>query len=491
MLSLQAAESTFVTTKKLDEKGIALVAKPNSLLASLVASTYINFDPAQQDGEYHHDLNAMCTLTDQASTATGFSEHTARMEEISDFISEKLQKHLFFARTVVSPFVDAYANRLAQAMELISGNPDNGIEVKLVSQPGPLAEPALVDSILLARDAVYTRLDLLSGLPELDDNQIRTYMLTGSATVDAAVSEYFASKEDGWLAARWKEIFCRKMTDVYPASGLDAFISGRDNIDTALMVFLITRRIWNAPLDDTNMAAAAYEEAMVAYRAQAGLRLCNELERLERDTSAGILIVGTERTATGTCILVNASVYRDFIAGGGSNEMLSGNLLQNQQEVRLDRLMEKKDLLEASWDRHYAQNKAFFDQKRLLQMREALVCEWEYLAREYTPEDFSVVDRATSIAMIKRLAHTLGPKDFDDLSTLSLRLSCQARFWKSDAYEILAGMARACETNEKISAQEAANISITEYVCRWIGKTIEPVAASTVTVFTAKDTQLA
>ena len=59
MLTLQAAESSYPTTKALDEKGIALVAKPNSLLASLVAATYINFDPAQQDGEYHHDLGAM------------------------------------------------------------------------------------------------------------------------------------------------------------------------------------------------------------------------------------------------------------------------------------------------------------------------------------------------------------------------------------------------------------------------------------------------
>ncbi|BAW19013.1 hypothetical protein [Ralstonia phage RP12] len=491
MLTLQAAESTYITTKALDEKNIALVAKPGSLLATLVAATYINFDPAQQGGEYHHDLGAMCALTDQASNATGYSEHTARMEETSDFLAEKLQKHLFYARTVVAPFVDAYAGRLTQAMELIGGNPDNGVEVVMHTQPGPLSEPSLISSIQLNRDAVFTREELLSGMPELDDNQIRTFMMTGAASVDAAIAEHFAKKEEGWLAARWKEIFCRRFTDPVPSSGLDAFISGRENVDTALMVFLVTRRIWNAPLDGANMSSAAYEDAMVRYRTQSGLRLCHELERLDRDSQSGILVIGTETSPGGAVkLIVNAAVYRDFLTQGGTNEVLLGNLLQPQKEVRLDRLLANKDLLESTWSRHYAYNRAFYDQKRLLKMREALVCEWEYLARDYTPEDFPVQKRASSRAMILKLSHALQPKDFDDLSSLALRLACEARFYETDAYEILSGMQRARENNPGLNATEAANISVTEYVCRWIGKAMDPVAANQVQVFTAKDTQL-
>lgn len=492
MLSFQAAESAYPVVKQLDERGIAVVAKPNSLLAALIATTYINHDPAMQNGEYHHDLNTMCTMTDQASTATGFSEHTARMDEISDFLAEKLQKHLFYARTVVAPFVDAYAGRLSQAMELITGNPDNGIEVVMQAQAGPLAEPSLVKSIQLNAEAIYTREELVCGMPELDDNQIRAFMLTGSASVDAAISEHFAKVPEGFLAARWKEIFCRSATDESPVGGLDAFISGRDNVDTALMVFLVCRKIWNTPLDGVNMTSAAYEDAMVRFRTQAGLRLCHELERLERDSSQGILITGTETQPGGAVkISVNPQVYREFLTQGGTNEVLLGNMLQAQKEFRLDKLLEKKDLLEATWSRHYAYNQNFFDQKRLLKMREALVCEWEHLAKDYTPEDFPVETRASSRAMVLRLSHTLVAKDFDDLGALALRLACEARFYKSDAYEILSGMQRARETNPGINAQEAANISVTEYVCRWIGKSMVPVSANQVQVFTAKDTMLA
>lgn len=492
MLSLQAAESAYPITKALDEKGIALVAKPNSLLASLVAATYINFDPAQQGGEYHHDLGAMCALTDQANTATGYSEHTARMEETADFLAQKLQKHLFYARTVVAPFVDAYAGRLAHAMQLIGGNPDNGIEVILHTQPGPLAEPSLISSIQMNKEAVFTREELCCGMPELDDNQIRAFMQTGAASVDASVAEFFAKKPEGWLAARWKEIFCRPETDCVPASGLDAFIGGRENVDTALMVFLVTRRIWNAPIDGANMSAAAYEDTMIRYRTQSGLRLCHELERLDRDSQAGILIVNTEAVPGGSMrVTVNASVYRDFLKKGGTNEILLGNLLQAQKDVRLDVLLEKKEVLEATWARHYSYNKNFYDQKRLLQMREAVSVEWEYLAREYTPEDFPVHERASSLAMIQREAHSLTPKDFDDVNSLALRLACCARFYKTDAFQILAGMQRARENNPGIEATEAANISVTEYVCRWIGQAIEPVSASQVQVFTARDTMLA
>jgi hypothetical protein len=146
------------------------------------------------------------------------------------------------------------------------------------------------------------------------------------------------------------------------------------------MVFLVTRRIWNTPIDGVNMSSAAYEDTMIRYRTQSGLRLCHELERLDRDSQAGILIIGTEGVPGGSLrVIVNASVYRDFLKKGGTNEVLLGNLLQPQKEVRLDVLLEKKEVLEATWARHYSYNKAYFDQKRLLQMRGAVAVEWEYL----------------------------------------------------------------------------------------------------------------
>lgn len=488
MLTIQAAESAYPILKELDEKGIALVAKPGSILASLVAATYINFDPAQQGGEFHLDMGSMCALTDQASTASGYSEHTARMEETSDFIKTKLQQHLFYTRTVVAPFVDAFAGRLGQAMELIGSNPDNGVEIVIHSQPGPLAEPSLIKSIQLNKEVIFTREQLLTGLPALDDNQITALMMTGAASVDAAIAEHFSKKEEGWLAARWKSIFCVNFGEPSPADGLDAYIGGRPNVDSALMVFLVTRKIWKSPLEGTDMSADKYEDSMVAYREQSGLRLCHELERLDRDSQAGILVINTETVVGGTMkVTVNASVYRDFLKKGGSNETLLGNLLQPQKEVRLDAILEKKDLLEATWSRHYARNAALFDQKRLLKMQGCLVYEWECLAKDYTVEDFPVHERASSRAMILQASHVLTPKDFDDLGSLALRLVCSARFYKTDAFEILAGMQRAQEKNPGIDKAEAAHISTEEYVCRWIGRQLEPVSANKLEVFTAKD----
>lgn len=491
MLTIQAADSAYPTVKNLDERGIALVAKPHSLLGSLVAATYINFNPAQQNGEFLTDTTAMCALTDQATTVTGYSEHTARMEETADFLAQKLEKHLFIARTVVAPFVDAYANKLQQSLELISSNPDNGVEVVLHSQPGPLSEPALVKSIEQNKGAIFSREPLCSGMPSFDDNQIRAMMSTGAASVDAAIAEYFAKKPEGWLAARWNSIFCVNFHEPTPSDGLDAYITGRNNVDSALMVFLVTRRIWNAPPEGVNMSEKAYEDVMINYRTQSGLRLCHELERLEKDSQAGILITEVEKIIGGLMrVTVNASVYKTFLSQGGSNEVLMGNMLQQFQDVRLDVLLEKKDLLESMWARHYSANKALYDQKRFYQMREALPREWVALMQEYSAEDFPMHERASSLAMIKQLTHKTTAGDFDQLYSLALKLACQARFYKTDAYEILAGMQRARENNPGIIATEAACISVTEYVCRWIGKSMEPVSANQVQVFTAQDTML-
>lgn len=492
MLSLQAAESAHVTTETLDSKGIAIVAKPDSLLSGLVATTYIDFDPAVQGGEYFHNINHMCAMTDSSSSATGFSEHTARMEELSDVLAEKVTKHLFFTRTVVAPFVDAYAARLRSAMELISGNPDNGIEVIVNSRPGPLEEPTLVDSILRSQEVIYQRPPLNCDLPAQDDNQIRALMQTGSASVDAAINEYFGNKPEGWLASNWKTIFMRAPIGEPVPNGLDQLISGKQYVDVALFVFLVSRRLWNAPLDGTNMSSAAYEDTMVTFRNQSALRLCHELERQERDGQEGILVLGIDRTVVGSQkVLVNANVYREFLKAGGTNEILLGNALQTQTTTRVEDLMAKKELFEAAWQRHYAYNNSYYEQKRLLQMRDILSIEWEALMREYTPEDFPLHERASSNAMIKRLAQATTAKDFDDLNDLAMTLTCKARFYKTDAYDILKGIARARQTNPSLSPSEAATISVTEYVCRWIGKQLMPVTANKVEVFTSQDTRLA
>lgn len=496
MLTLQAAESAYQTTQELDRKGIAVMATPRSLLATLVASTYINYDPVVQNGEFYHDIGAMCYKTDEASTSSGYSEHTASMEEISDLIAEKVRNHLFFTRTVVAPFVDAYATRLIQAADLVTGNPDNGVEVVINNQAGPLCEPVLVDSILRSKEVVYVRPLLGMNLPEQDDNQIRALMMTGNASVDASINDYFASKETGWLASRWKTVFCREMIPAagqasVTSAGLDAFISGRNNVDTALMVFLVSRRIWNNPLPETDMAIDVYSNEMVLFRNQAALRLCIELERIERDTQSGVLITGTENVGLSRRIIVNGVLYREFLKAGGSNEVLLGNALAQTQHARVKDLIDNKATLEAIWERHHAANRAYYDQKRLLQMRDVLVVEWEALTREYSAEDFPIPERASANAMVRRLAQRVTPRDLDDLSTLALAIACKSRFYKSAAFELLTGIARAKTNNPNISTQEAAAIATTEYVCRWIGKQLTPVSANKIQVFTSKDTQLA
>lgn len=491
MLTLQAAESAYSTAKILDEKGIAIVPKHGSLLAPLVSNTYVNHDPAVQGNEYHFDLGSMCARTDEPSGDIGYSEHAASMEETASFIAEKLQKHIFHTRTVVAPYVDAFAGQLAAAGELIAGNPDNGIEVVLHSQPGPLGEPSLVDSIKRNADAIYEKSHLFIQLPPADDNQVRQYMLTGAASVDASILEYFGKKEEGWLAARFKTVFSPDPYEPVNGQGVDAFIAGRENVDTALLVFLVSRRLWNVPPEGTNTPLAKYEEAMIALRTQAGLRLCIELDRLDRDEKTGVLIIGTENGTGNTSVIrVNTVVYKRFLKEGGSNETLFGCLLSPQKETRLDVILENKELYEATWERQLVKNKAYYDQKKFTSLTSAIEYEWINLATKASPEDFTLPQRAVALAIIKEEVRKLKPKDFDCLNSLALKLVCKARFYETDAYEILTSMQRAKEVNPGIDTREAANIAVTEHVCRWIASQFDVVAANKVSVFTAKDTVL-
>ena len=82
-----------------------------------------------------------------------------------------------------------------------------------------------------------------------------------------------------------------------------------------------------------------------------------------------------------------------------------------------------------------------------------------------------------------KMHQALTISDFDDLSMLALRLICRSRFWNSDAEQILEGIARAKKSHPSIDTREAANISVRQYVARWIATMIRPQSANPNSVF--------
>lgn len=492
MLSQSAVESAYTAAEDLDSKNIAVVAKPGSLLASLVASTYIEYDPRVTEGGFYIDIGKMAAMTDRANPATGFSEHSARMEETADFLKDRLLDYLNHARTVAAPYVDEFAKRLSAQMSLIDASPESGVNVTVRAGANVLYEPALFDAFRKFSDEPYETLRMTMRLPEANDAEVLAYMSTGSATVDAGVLEYFGKKPEGYLAATFCNIFRHGADPLAPVAenGIDAYISKRDNIANALLGFLVARRLWNAPPQGTEMAADEYSTAMAQIRAQCALRLCQEVERIERDGRSGILVCGVSRDGANTTVEVNKDQYDQYLRDGGTADALMGNQLQAHPYILTKDILANKDTLESAWKRHYSLNQSYYDARRILRMREAVLYEWDQLAKECSHEEFPLSDRFVAGTLIKRMAEEITANCLDDLGTLSMRLVCRARFPRTADEAILSGIDRAKKKNPGITTRDAADISILEYLYSYVGNSMSVVSARKTGVFGPQDSQL-
>lgn len=488
MLTLSAIESTHQIATDLDAKGIAVVAKPNSLLSQLIAVTYIDFDPKLTEGGFYVDMNKMATMTTQATGVTGFSEHAARMEETADFLARQLEGYLLHARTVCAPYVDEYAQRLSAQEALLAGSPSTGVNVSVRRGNHVLLEPALMDAYMRSREVTYEALRHTYRLPQKSEAELRQMLMTGSTVLDAVITEYFSGYADGWLLSVYDSVFrSGERNAVLPDGGIDVYYSGRDNVAQALAVFLIARRLWNAPPEGTEMPLAEYESAMVDLRNQAALRLCQEYERMMRDGNSGILVCSTRSMLGNVEIEVNKEQYDLYLKKGGSVDALLGNQLQPHPEVLTEAILSKQKVLEAAWTRHYNINKSYFDQRKLLKMREAIMTEWFAMAESCTHDEFSIADRHVAGVLVRRIAETVSLEDLQDIPLLALRIVCDARFPRTADKDILLGMRRAKQNNPAITAHEAATISLMEYLYKWVGDNMEVVSANKVSVFGAQD----
>lgn len=484
MLSTNAIDSAYALTKSLDERNIACVAAEGTPLAKLVAATILPNQDMTSTREIAIDANLMSTMTDRADAIVGYSEHTACMEEIADYVAGNLQLHIFNARTVVAPFVDEFASRLKASFDMIAGDPSNGMEVCVHSTPSPLAEPQLLESFQRSSEVTVFAPLMVMRLPVQTEEEVRAHLYTGASAVDEQVMRYFSDLGVGWLESTWKLIFCSGGEEVQPGDGLNAYISGRHNVARALFTFLIARRLSDSPLPGTNMTSGAYEQAMIDYRDQAAQRLCREVDLIEREANSGSLIREmTVSPETGAPrIIVNEFAYREYIKSGGTNEALLGNTLRQTPYTATKEVLENAEVLSSQWARHYSYRQATYENRRFNAMRESIMTEYDQLARECSAEDFPLQERAVARALLLKARNKVSLGDLKNLSMLSLRLVCGSRFYKTDAEVLLMSMARAKEANPGMSSTEAASIATVEYIARWVASQITPVGASRMAV---------
>jgi hypothetical protein len=238
-----------------------------------------------------------------------------------------------------------------------------------------------------------------------------------------------------------------------------------NDVDNALAVFLLTRKLMDNPLPETEMNLNTFNKTIVEFRNQSGNKLCRAFDEIAKIDKLQILV----RENNNRTVIVNGNIYAKWIEAGGSNEILFGNLLANNSYVTVENINANIEALKAKWDHYYNLTTTIERNKQFTRTKEVLLDVFKEQMRTITEGEEATLNNREII--ITAFADQLERVREDDLANLwdtCLKLVCRSRFSRSDAERILLGIERVKKENPHIPVREAAAISILEYLAWWM-----------------------
>lgn len=467
MLTKSAIESGLPLLEKLYASDVFLGAVGGSPLQELVsASGVMGTVVSSHNGALAFNSTLAAEYANTADPMTGYSEHDQVMQEVLAKAVPGLMNQIAYARNEGAAVVEELAQRVQAQVDSLTLSSLAGANVTVRKMPAVLQDDAIVEAAEQSRDLPLVDEALQMDLPSLTPGEIRTMLLTGSTSTDTAISEYFTQVTDEQLQQLWDAVY----TATHEAGvNLSHHIVGDKNTTGALFVFLTAMRLSAKIIDGANMSEQRYMNVVSNYRNQAARRLCDIIDGYKSIEQVKQLV----HEVDGLNVVVNESVYNQFLTNGGSVDAVLGAAISgNPANMTYEALTERCSEFEQAWKDQYMLSRATFVNKRFNRIKDILLSEFRQQCEEASASDFPHADRQIAEHLFSREVQCLCVEDTEDLMMLSLRLLGASRFRNRSVCDILAGIARVRKENPDASAADAATVAITEYVARWVASMI-------------------
>jgi hypothetical protein len=471
MISNDAMEAALPLTHRLNDKGLHLRAKEGTPLARLASAARL--ESLKLNASVTQDLNGVVpNLAPYVENVTGIDNitrtnlHDTCQAEILASSLRAVRAHLLIARSEVAPAVENLMTSVKANLERTPINELLNMNVTLEYEPSVLQNGTLISMIEKLRDASSVPPDLVMRLPALAFDQIIELMKTGNSELDRDIEMWAKVQGEQPIQAIFNSLF-RVEGELFKS--FDQAMRDQTHGSTAmLMCFLIGRKLAeDATLEGISMNQEALTAAALEYRNVAGQRLAFVLDRQSRQAKEGLLVL----SYTTKNLTVNQAVYKDWLAKGGSNEILFGLLLQPSMRYYIRDIDEIAGVCQTSWARYVAMQTAAESNERFTMvtrfLRQSFV---ESLTGTETinSSNRDRTLRAIRITAFDRELAQVKPIELDDLAMLCLKLVCRSCFADTDAEAFLTKMVEIQKQNPNLPVAEVATVAGADYVTSWL-----------------------
>lgn len=476
MLSRDTLERAYPFTEQLDAKGITLRPQGGTPLSALVDATRTTASYAVPvDGGFEISLSDIEYMANCPNPATDISDHDANIDATTLISAPAVIRQLNVIRTVVGPAVKQLAEKTIHILESQKTSELLGYEVIVHVPSAPLFNDTLLKQAQKFDQVPYDNPKLDMKMPTMAVSDILKNLETGTGSIDGDVRDWAAIKGDSFFINVWETIFQQTGNpETNQVVNLRDLIDINDFGDRAMAVFLITSRMWDTPPEGTEMTLEQYESTMCSFRDQAANSLVRFMNSARSNAKAGMVVIATE----GTCITVFEPAYKEWLAAGGSNEVLFGNLVADRRHYLKEDLLNAQAELLAAWNRFDIMTTMTESAKRYSRTKELLrsvFVEQLYSSTDETEINEDVRLRIVDLFDKELAAATEKDLDVKNIYALAICLQCRSRFIKTDAEQFLNWFDELKQEHPMVDDREIGTICTIRYVAKWLAEMIDVV----------------
>lgn len=316
MISSNSLQRAQVIAAQLQSHGIHLKTVDASpldvILEHSVPVTETQY--AQESGEV---LQGVANSTDLRGAL-----HNEVVEQEVATLAEGLASQMRFAKNVVTPQVNAVFEAVKAVVET-AANPEY-VVVEL--EPREIYSSSILSQLVTPYVNHTAEVQLISGFPTKDAVAITECLQTGSANFDSELAGLLASRDSAWLEGVYNKYFVA-------GTGTLGAGANRALLDEYIVLHVLARNLVDTPPEGLSMSFLQYQERMSGLLAISGFLVNAATESYQALEKNGVLVLDYPAGAAssgqvgGGEIQVYGPVYREFLANGGSVEMVIGSAL--------------------------------------------------------------------------------------------------------------------------------------------------------------------
>jgi hypothetical protein len=455
------------------KKGLQINPVPGTPLAELVRATNSTVDVSCGTGNVlDNEFSSLlgCNIETLTSGGDIITTHDGIVDSFITDIATAVKQHISFAKNVVKPIVVDMAEK---TIEFLKEQPDPAAEMQVVvkSFPKPMTNAGFETSINKYDGVANITPDIQITGGEMTGAALLELMKTGSKDFDSDIGEWFVNYGEVNACLLWDNLF-RKPGDVKTETvfGFDE-IRTANSVDDFLAIHLLARKLYDEVPENIAMENKVFKNAVAQYRDWSGAALFAHYAKYNSSIKLKTLVVGLDDRAKK--ITVNEPVYKAWLETGGNNEVLLGLLISGQLVFAQSLIDDRKEEFLSKWNTYLAFKRTASKNQVFNQFKDVLTIVFADEMKSFREEEQEFVnsnpDYTTSVTRkFKEQIDSLIFKDMEDVYSTCLKLVCRARFFYTDAEDILVGINEAVAANPKIDIREAALLSTIEYVCDYV-----------------------